>query len=84
MLHRYMLFLITANPCCDKLILGGNDNLKQLHDDKLGVYEKTTTSQGSSQIFKLSGKEYYLFRSPSMQWTVRLFNIQTINDHSLI
>ena len=67
-----MSFLVTANPCCDKLILDGNDALKQLHGDKLGVYEKTTTLQGSGQIFKLSGKEYYLFRSPSMNWTVRL------------
>ena len=84
MLHRYMLIRITANPCCDKLILDGNNDLKQIHGDKLGVYEITTTLQGSGQIFKLSGKEYYLFRSPSMQWTVRLINIQTINDHSLI
>ena len=71
MLHRYMLILITANPCCDKLILDGNDDLKQLHGDKLGVYEKTTSLQGSGPIFKRSGDEYYLYRSPSMHWTVR-------------
>ena len=72
MLHRYMLILITANPCCDKLILDGNDDFKQLHGDKLGIYEKTTILQGNAPIFKLPEKEYYLFRSPSMQWTVRL------------
>ena len=79
-----MLFPITATACCDKVILDGNDDLKQFHRDKLGVYEKTKMGLGNGQIFKLSGKEYYLFRSPSMQWTVRLINIQTINDHSLI
>ena len=73
-----MIFLITAYPCCDKIILNGNEDLKQLHGDKLGIYEKTTTSQGSGQIFKLSGKEYYLFRSPSMNWTVRLMGWQNI------
>ena len=73
MLHRYMIFLVTANPipCCNKLILDGNDDLKQLHGDKLGVYEKTSTLQGGSPIFKRSGDEYYLYRSPSMNWTVR-------------
>ena len=78
MLHCYMLCLITAtaNPCCDKLILDGNDDLKQLHGDKLGVYEKTTTLQGSGPIFKRSGDEYYLYRSPSMHWTVRNFQYQ--------
>ena len=68
----YMIFFITVYPCCDKIILNGNEDLKQLHGDKLGIYEKTTNSHGSGQIFKLTGKEYYLFRSPSMNWTVRL------------
>ena len=72
MLHKYMIFLITVYPCCDKIILNGNEDLKQLHGDKLGIYEKTTNSHGSGQIFKLTGKEYYLFRSHSMHWTVRL------------
>ena len=67
-----MLFLITANPCCDKVILDGNDDLKKLHRDKLGIYEKTMIGQGNGPMFKLFGKEYYLFRSPSMYWTVRL------------
>ena len=71
-----MLFLITAIPCCKKLILDGNDDLKQLHGDKLGVYEKTTSLQGSGPIFKRSGDEYYLYRSPSMHWTVRDFQYQ--------
>ena len=68
----YMYILLAANPCCDKVVLDGNDDLKQLHGDKLGIYEKTTNLLGNGQIFKLSGKEYYLFRSSSMQWTVRL------------
>ena len=71
-----MLFLITVIPCCNKLILDGNDDLKQLHGDKLGVYEITTTLQGSGPIFKRSGDEYYLYRSPSMNWTVRNFQYQ--------
>ena len=79
-----MLFPITATACCDKIILDGDDDLKQFHRDKFGVYEKTEMGQGNGQIFKLSGKEYYLFRSPSMQWTVRLFSITSINEHSSI
>ena len=67
-----MYILLAANPCCDKVVLNGNDDLKQLHGDKLGIYEKTTNLLGNGQIFKLFGKEYYLFRSSSMQWTVRL------------
>ena len=68
---RSVAFLFNkANACCEKVILGGNKELKKLHGDKLGLYEKTTVA-GNDQVYKLSGGEYYIHRSPSMRWTVR-------------
>ena len=59
-----------ANACCGKVVLGGNNELKKLHGDKLGIYENITVA-GNDQVYKLSGGEYYIHRSPSMHWTVR-------------
>ena len=63
-------YFYTVNTCCSKIVLNGTNELKQVHSDKLGIYEKTTVAD-NDQVFKLSGKDYYLHRSPSMKWTVR-------------
>ena len=65
------IYLHKSDPCCSKVIIDGGEGLRQIHGDKLGIYEKTLL-QGNDQVFKSSGKEYYLFRNPKMQWTVRL------------
>ena len=59
-----------ANACCGKVVLGGNNELKKLHGDKLGIYENIMVA-GNDHVYKLSGGEYYIHRSPSMHWTVR-------------
>ena len=64
-----MTYLHKSDPCCSKVILDGDEDLRQIHGDKLGVYEMMDISN-SGNVFKLSGGEYYLHRSASMKWVV--------------
>ena len=78
-IQQFSCILTEDNACCTKIKIDGNDELRQLHGNKLGVYEKTTVHghndqpfNGHDQVFKLSGREYYLHLSQSMHCTVRL------------
>ena len=64
-----MTYLHKSVPCCSKVILDGAEDLRQIHGDKLGVYEMMDISN-SDNVFKFSGGEYYLHRSASMKWVV--------------
>ena len=57
--------------CCAKLVISGHGDFENLHSEKLGIYEKTTVPS-IGDVFKLSGKEYYLHRNPSFNWMVKL------------
>ena len=59
----------TTGPCCSKVLLDGDEDLRQIHGDKLGIYEMVDISN-TDNVFKLSGSEYYLHRSASMKWMV--------------
>ena len=72
-IQQFSCILTEDNACCTKIKIDGNDELRQLHGDKLGVYEKTTI-EGNDQVFKLAGGEYYLHRNPLKRWTVRFCN----------
>ena len=63
------IYLHKSDPCCSKVILDGAEDLRQIHGDKLGVYEMMDISN-SGNVFKLSGGEYYLHRSASLKWVV--------------
>ena len=65
------IYLNVSEPCCSKIILDGSEDLRQIHGDKLGIYE-TMDISNTGKVFKLSGSEYYLHRFPSMQWLVSL------------
>ena len=58
-----------SDSCCSKVILDGSEDLRQIHGDKLGIYEMMDISN-TGKVFKLSGSEYYLHRSASMKWVV--------------
>ena len=64
-----MTYLHKSDPCCSKVILDGAEDLRQIHGDKLGIYENVDISN-TDNVFKLSGSEYYLHRSASMKWVV--------------
>ena len=64
-----IIFLCKSEPCCSKVILDGDEDLRQVHGDKLGIYEIVDISNAVN-VFKLSGSEYYLHRSASMKWVV--------------
>ena len=64
------IYHYNSDPCCSKVILNGAEDLRQIHGDKLGVYEMMDISN-SDNVFKLSGAEYYLHRSAAMKWVVR-------------
>ena len=63
------IYIHTTDPCCSKVILDGDEDLRQIHGDKLGIYENVDISN-TDNVFKLSGTEYYLHRSASMKWVV--------------
>ena len=63
------IYIHKTDPCCSKVILDGDEDLRQIHGDKLGIYEMVDISN-SANVFKLSGTEYYLHRSASMKWVV--------------
>ena len=63
------IYFHTTDPCCSKVILDGDEDLRQIHGDKLGIYEIVDISN-TDNVFKLSGSEYYLHRSASMKWVV--------------
>ena len=65
------IYLHKSDPCCSKVILDGDEDLRQVHGDKLGIYEIRSISN-TGNVFKLSGSEYYLHRSASMKWVVSL------------
>ena len=65
------IYLHQLDPCCSKVILDGSDDLKEIHGDKLGIYERMDISN-IIKVFKRSGSEYYLHRSASMKWVVCL------------
>ena len=58
-----------SDSCCSKVILDGSEDLRQIHGDKLGIYEMMDISN-TGNVFKLFGSEYYLHRSASMKWLV--------------
>ena len=64
-----IIFLCKSEPCCSKVILDGDEDLRQVHGDKLGFYE-IVNIPNAVNVFKLSGSEYYLHRSASMKWVV--------------
>ena len=66
-----IIFLGKSEPCCSKVILDGDEDLRQVHGDKLGIYE-IVDIPNAVNVFKLSGSEYYLHRSASMKWVVCL------------
>ena len=63
------IYIHKTDPCCSKVILDGDEDLRQIHGDKLGIYEMVDISN-SAKVFKLSGTEYYLHRTASMKWVV--------------
>ena len=63
------IYLHKSDPCCSKVILDGDEDLRQVHGDKLGIYE-IVDIPNAVNVFKLSGSEYYLHRSASMKWVV--------------
>ena len=63
------IYIHKTDPCCSKVILDGDEDVKQIHGDKLGIYEMMNISN-SGNVFKRSGGEYYLHRSASMKWVV--------------
>ena len=67
------IYLHKSDPCCSKVILDGAEDLRQIHGDKLGVYEMMDISN-SGNVFKLSGGEYYLHRSASMKWMISRYS----------
>ena len=58
-----------SDSCCSKVILDGSEDLREIHGDKLGIYELMDISN-TGKVFKLSGSEYYLHRSASTKWMV--------------
>ena len=64
-----IIFLGKSEPCCSKVILDGDEDLRQVHGDKLGFYE-IVNIPNAVNVFKLSGSEYYLHRSASKKWVV--------------
>ena len=65
------IYIHKTDPCCSKVILDGDEDVKQIHGDKLGIYEMMNISN-TSNVFKRSGSDYYLHRSASMKWLVSL------------
>ena len=63
------IYIHKTDPCCSKVILDGDEDLRQIHGDKLGIYEMMNISN-TGNVFKRSGSEYYLHRSASMKWVV--------------
>ena len=62
-------YLHKLDECCSIVILDGDEELRQIHGNKLGIYEIVDISN-LSNVFKLSGSEYYLHQSASKKWVV--------------
>ena len=50
------IYVHKSDPCCSRVILDGDEDLRQIHGDKLGIYEIRSISN-TGNVFKLSGSE---------------------------